>query len=134
MLPSRAISVGGDIRMAVQRKFSGNPNGKHFTMTVLMTCMLPTPEFHVLSRTGHTDINDIFWLHFNSMLHSSTHLKYQELSIFYAFMKGILPSQVIEDLYNRKPGRSMMKLLSFSEKGRNAVDPRGWTYVHLEEL
>ena len=41
-------------------------------------------RFHVLSRTAHTDRTQAFWFHHNSILHATNHLKYQELSIFFA--------------------------------------------------
>lgn len=40
---------------------------------------------------------------------------------------------VLDELYNKKPGRSLVKLLTFTGAGKDAIDKRGWTYVHMDE-
>ena len=82
------ISCGRKIRELVIRTYGGGCNGKHFVSTVLFSCLLPTIGFHVLSRTGHSNLTDTFWFKQIPILHSTTHLKYQELSLFYAFFVG----------------------------------------------
>lgn len=127
------VSIGEKLRRKVQSRFSVGPNGKHFVHTVLFCCLLPTIGFHVLSRTGHTHMVLPFWFKHNGILHSSTHLKYQELSIFFAFFRAILPTVVSEELFTNTPGRMVMKLLSFTGKGRFGVDRWGFGYAHSDE-
>lgn len=127
------LAVGKMLHEKVSDTFSTGPNGKHFVTTVLFTCLLPTVGFHVLSRTGHTDFIDAFWYRHNSILHASNHLKYQELSLFYAFFRGIIPEAIESELYKTKPGKIVTKLISFTGMNRSGYDRRGWTYVHLDE-
>lgn len=93
-----------DIKDQVQKRFSKGPNGTNFVGTILYTCLLSTAGFHVLSRTGHTDLTEAFWFHHLPILHTTNHLKYQELSIFYAFLRGKIPNMVVETLHSEKPG------------------------------
>ncbi|PXF44647.1 hypothetical protein BWQ96_05589 [Gracilariopsis chorda] len=127
------IRVGEMLRNRISRRFSDGANGKHFVQTVLFSSLLPTLGFHVLSRTGHTDFTDAFWFRQNSVLHSSTHLKYQELSLFYLFFRSIIPSFVERDLFTTKPGRAVTRLLSFTALGSQGSDGRGNAYVHCDE-
>ena len=134
MMSPDVINVGGKaIRQGVQKHFGNGPNGKHFVNTVLFLCLLLTLGFHVLSGTGHTDFLDAFSFKPNAILQSSNHLKYQELSLFYGFFRGILPSVAEEEIYFKKSGRSVMKLLSFTGNGKDGLDSRGWTRVHSDE-
>ncbi|PXF47001.1 hypothetical protein BWQ96_03191 [Gracilariopsis chorda] len=127
------IEAGRQLRKGVFDLFANDPNGTHIVHTVLFTCLLPTVGFHVLSRTGHTDVLDSFWLRLNNVLHTSGHLKYQELYLFYSFFRSIMPRIVFEDLYNNKPGALVARVPSFTAGSRSAYDERGWTYVHLDE-
>lgn len=54
------IDVGSLFRRKIQSMVCRGPNGMHFINMVLFSCLLPTVGFHVLSRTGHTDIMDAF--------------------------------------------------------------------------
>lgn len=127
------IEIGIELRKAVQTELSNGPNGKRFFETVLFGSLLPTLGFHVLSRTGHTYVTEAFWFRLNFILHASNHLKYQELSLFYAFLRGILPSVVVSELHKSTPGSSVMKLPSFTGSSKTALNKRGWTYVHMDE-
>ena len=129
-----AIATGNLIREKVEKIFNHGPNGKHFIHTVLLSCLLPTVGFHVLSRTSHTDLMEAFWFRHIPILHSSNHLKYQELSLFSLFFRLVMPTVVPEHLYAQKPGKAVLKLLSFTGSDRDGIDKRGWTYVHHCEL
>lgn len=127
------LRVGRILRETAEKQYGKGANGTHFVQTVLFECLLSTIGFHVLSRTAHTDISEAFWFRHNDISHSTNHLKYQELSIFFAFFRGIIPTVAVEELYTRKPGRSVMRLPSFTGRFKNAFDGRGWTYVHKDE-
>lgn len=127
------IRIGELLRERVESRFSAGSNGNHFVDTVLFSCLLPTVGFHVLSRTGYTDLVPAFWFKHNAILHSSTQLKYQELSLFFGFFRAILNSVVTEELFTRKPGRMVMKLLSFTGSGRFGIDRWGFGYTHVDE-
>ena len=101
--------------------------------TILLRCLIPTIGSHVFSRTGHTALKEAFWFHHHAILHSSGHLKYQDLAVHHAFMRSIITTVVAEDLFSKQPGRSVMKLFSFTGTGSVGRDSRGWTYVHLDE-
>ena len=98
------LQVGRLCRERVSTFFSQSPNGKHIDTTFLFVCLLLTVGFHVLSRTGHTDVLDSFWLRLNNLLHASGHLKYQELYLFYGFFRSIMPHVSFTDLFKNKPG------------------------------
>lgn len=40
---------------------------------------------------------------------------------------------MVDELYDKKPGHSIVKLLSFTGRGKDAIDRRGWNYVHMDE-
>ena len=134
IITADVIATGRLIRQKVEKLYGNAPNGKHFIHTVLLSCLLPTVGFHVLSRTGHTDMMDAFWFKQIAILHSSNHLKYQELSLFSMFFRLMLPTVVAEHLYDEKPGKAVLKLLSFTGSVKDGIDRRGWTYVHHDEM
>lgn len=101
--------------------------------TVLQTCLPPTVGFHVLSRTGHTNLLDSFWLRLNNVLHASGHLKYQELYLFYGLFRSIMPQASFADLFTSKPGAMVARVPSFTAGLGSPYDARGHTYVHLDE-
>ena len=105
LVTAEVLEIGRIPRRKVEHHFTSGPNGKHFIGTVLFSCLLPTIGFHVISRTGHTDCMEAFWFKHNSILHSTNHLKYQELSLFYAFFRGILPTFVSNVLFAENPGK-----------------------------
>ena len=76
---------------------------------------------------------EAFWFRHNAILHSTNHLEYQQLSLVYAFFRGILPSFIVKYLFTEKPGRAVVKLLSFTGKENCGLDSRGWVYVHQDE-
>lgn len=39
----------------------------------------------------------------------------------------------VDELYNKRPGRSVARLLSFTGRFKDALDCRGWAYVHMDE-
>ena len=125
------IEIGGKVRKAVQNDLCDGPNGNHFIGVVLFGALLPTVGFHVLSRTGHTDVTEAFLFRLTYILHASNHLKYQELSLFYAFLRGILPPVVAEELHENTLGSSVMKLPSFTSAAHQVVDNRA--FVHWDE-
>ena len=130
--PSTVV-IGRLLREKVESFFSKSPNGKHIISTTLFTCLLPVVGFHVLSRTGHTDVVDSFWLRLNNILHASGHSNYQQLYLFYGFFRGIMPRVVFHDLYTEKPGGILARVPSFTAGLGSPYDSRGWTYVHLDE-
>ena len=69
------VFVGKLFCDGVLKQFLRGPNGTHFVQTVLMSFLLPTIGFHVLSRTGHTSMIEALWFRHNEILHSSTHIK-----------------------------------------------------------
>lgn len=132
--PGYVITIGARLFEAVEKKLGNSPNGNHFVDTMLVSTLLPTVEFHVLFRTGNTDVPKAFRFRLTYILHSSNHLKYQELPIFYAFLRGVMPDAVTDELHTQTPGSCVVKLLSFTSGNRHAMDLRGWTYVHQDEL
>ncbi|CAN8065401.1 unnamed protein product [Agarophyton chilense] len=125
--------IGKRLCREIENRYTEEPNGKEFVTTVLFSCLIPIVGFHVLSRTGHTDLTDAFWFKHNSILHSSTHLKYQELSLYYYFFRDIIPTFVQQELYVNKPGTAVMRLPRFTGHGREALDSRGFAYTHNDE-
>ena len=87
----KTLSIHRLCRSRVMEFFSRSPNGEYFVSLVLFICLLPTVGFHVLSRTAHTDVVGSFWLRLNNVLHTAGHIKYQELYLFYAFFRAIMP-------------------------------------------
>lgn len=53
--------------------------------------------------------------------------------MFYIFLRRILPNAMVNSVYNKRPGITILKLPSFSGQSQNHMDSRGWTYVHNEE-
>ena len=133
IVSEEVVSVGKLLCNGVLKRFLRSPNGTHFVQTVLMSCLLPTTGFHVLSRSGHSSMVEAFWFRHNEILHSSTHMKYQQLSLLYNFLRTITPTAVEQELHTGQPSRSVMKLLSFPGSSKIAVDRRGWTYAHMDE-
>ncbi|PXF42589.1 hypothetical protein BWQ96_07684 [Gracilariopsis chorda] len=129
----KSIQVGRLLRKAVLSFFSSDRNSQHFVHTVLFTFLLPTVGFHVLSRTGHTHLTDNFWLSLTDVLHASGHLKYQDLYLFYRFLKEIMPRVVFYDLFQVKPGAAVARIPSYTSQIEGNYDRRGRTYVHLDE-
>ena len=84
--PSTVV-IGRLLREKVESFFSKSPNGKHIISTTLFIYLLPVVGFHVLSRAGHTDVVDSFWLRFNNIIHASGHINYQQLYLFYSFFE-----------------------------------------------
>lgn len=66
-------------------------------------------------------------------IHSSGHIKYQELTAFYTFIRGIIPDLVISNIFTEKPDSSFVKLPSFTGPNGDVLDIRGWTYVSMDE-
>lgn len=113
--------------------FKGSPNGNHFINTVLLICLLPTVGFHILTLTGHTNMLDSFWLRLQDVLHTSGHLKYQEVYLFYAIFRCTMPRATFAELFRRKTGSMVCRVPSFIAGLGCEYDARGWTYVHLDE-
>ena len=130
------LTVDADrlLRRHAQDFFSQSPNGKHIVRIILMTCLLLTVGFHILSRTGHTDLVDSFWLRQNNILHTSGHIKYQELYLYYGFFRAIMPRIAFADLFTNKPGAMVARVPSFTDGMSSPYDHKGWVYVHLDEL
>ena len=101
--------------------------------TVPFACLLPTVGFHVLSRTGHADVLESFCLRQNNILHSSGHLKHQELYLYYAFFRSIIPRMAFDDIFKNNPGAMVARVPSFTGSMGCPYDKRGWLYVHLDE-
>lgn len=100
---------------------------------VLFNCLLPILGFHVLSRTGHTDILDSFWLRLTGIMHSSRHLNYQELYLEYAFFRSFMPNITFNDLFRNKPGAMVTRIPMFTSAYREGYNKRGMNYVHLDK-
>ena len=134
IITADVIATGTLIRQKFEELYGNAPNGKHFIHTVLLSCLQPTVGFHVISRTGHTDMMDAFWFKQIAILHSSSHLRYQDLSLFPMFFRLMLPTVVAEHLYDERPGNAVLKVLSFTGSVKDGIDRRGWTYVHHDEM
>lgn len=133
IVTSSTTAIGRLLREKVATFFTKSCNGKHFVDTALFTCFLPVVGFHVLPRTGHSDVVDSFWLRLNNVLHASGHLNYQQLYMFYGFFRGTMPRAVFRDIYTDKPGGMVARVPSFTSGMGSPYDKRGWTYVHLDE-
>ena len=133
LLIPEVLEIGRILRQKVEHHFTSSPNRKQFKSTVLFSCLLPTIGFRIISRISHTDCMQAFWFKHNSILHSTTHLNYQELSPLYAVFRGILPKYVRNVLFAENPGKAVLKLLSFTGKEKEGLDRRGWVYVHQDE-
>lgn len=138
LVTQKTIRIRSLCRARVSSFFSQNPNDRHLMNTILLLCLLPTVGFHVLSRTGHTDVVDSFWLQLNTVLHTSGHLKYQELYLFYGFFRSIMPRTTFKELFTRKPGAMVARVPRFTAGLASPIpgcpyDEREHTYVHLDE-
>lgn len=121
------------VRKAIREELCEEPSGRHLIGTVPFGALLPTVWFHVLFRTGHPDLDEAFWFRPTYTLHASNHLKYQERSSIYAFLRGILPPVMAEELHDNTPGSCVVKLLSFNSGNREVLDRREWSHVHWGE-
>ena len=130
---ARTLSIGRLCRSRVMESFSRSPNREHFVSMILFTCLLPTVGFHALSRTAHTDVVESFWLTLNHVLHTTGHITYQELYMFYAFFRAAMPRVSSNDLFKDKPGAMVTRVPSFTAGLGTLYDSRGWTYVPLDE-
>ena len=133
MVTEKVLRIGRIVREKAFSFFNPDPNSKHYVQTIFFTCLLPTVGFHVLTRTGHINVTDNFWLSLTNVLHTSGHLKYQELVLFYGFFRSIKPKVVFTDLLLEKPGVCVTRLPSFTSARKTGYDKRGWNYVHLDE-
>lgn len=111
------------------------PNGKHLIGTVLLRSLLPKLAYHVLSRAGPTDLIDTFWFSLNNAVHSSGHIKYAELSLYYTVLRAIFPKLILRDVYIDTPTLAVWHIPSYTGRaGPGGLDDRNWVYVHADEL
>ena len=112
---ARTLSIARLFHSRVMELFSRSPIGEHFVSMILFTCLVHTVGFHVLHRTAHTDVVDSFWLRLNNVIHTTGHIKYPELYLFYVFFRALMPRVTFNDLFKDKSGAMIAPVPNFTD-------------------
>jgi hypothetical protein len=124
LVTARVVWRGRRLRDAANSLASSSANGQHLVGTFLQACHLPALGFKSVGRSGHTDLLDSFLFRTIPLLHTSGHLKFQQLYIYYAFIRAVMPQLAVNDLYADKPGLSVLRVPSFTSGVSSGLSAR----------
>lgn len=122
VVTNKVLRIGSCLVEACDTYFSATPNGKYFDTLFIRKVCLNVMAFHVASCCGHTDIHELFCEQLVSVVHCSSHIKYQRLILSHAVMRRRMPQNVHYQLYEDTPGLSVITASSFTARSARKDD------------